>query len=172
MTRLVRLATALTRVLALIGALGVLLMMVHICIDVLARNLFSVSIHVTTEMVARFYMVSVAFLPLGWLEMRRDMVSVELIDFAMPPLLLKISDVAVCLISGAIYAVLAWVSWGSAISNWHSGTYVELVTFKMPVWQSYFLPPLGFAVAALACVVLALDYARPGTITGTEDHLI
>ncbi|MBY6089623.1 TRAP transporter small permease [Maritimibacter alkaliphilus] len=161
MTALLRLATGIARVLALIGAAGVVAMMIHISLDVLLRNLFRISIHVTAEMVSRYYMVLIAFLPLSWLELRREMVSVELIDFAMPPRLLRLSDALVCLISAAVYAGLAWPTWKAAFSNYRSGTYVELVTFKMPVWHSYFLPPIGFSLAAFACVILALTYLWP-----------
>jgi|TARA_R110000737_G_scaffold19703_1_gene37994 TRAP-type C4-dicarboxylate transport system permease small subunit len=168
MSRLVRIAMTISRGLALIGATGVLVMMLHICADVIARNLFRVSISVTAELVSRYYMVLTAFLPLAWLELRRDMVSVELIDFALPPILLRISDVLVCLISAGVYSVLAYTTWGAAFSNYRSGTFVELVSFKLPVWHSFFLPPIGFTLAALACLIMAFDFARNGTASTQE----
>ncbi|WP_180899976.1 TRAP transporter small permease [Martelella soudanensis] len=161
MTALLRLAAVVARILAFIGAAGVVAMMIHISLDVALRNLFRVSIPVTTEMVARYYMVATAFLPLSWLELRREMVSVELFDFALTRPLRRISDAMVCLLSAIVYSSLAWTTWHTALSNFRSGTYVELAAMKMPVWHSYFLPPLGFAIAALTCLLLTFRDLQP-----------
>lgn len=161
MTALLRLAAVVARILAFIGAAGVVLMMIHISLDVALRNLFRISLPVTTEMVARYYMVATAFLPLSWLELRREMVSVELFEFAMTRAVRRVSDAAVCLLSATVYASLAWTTWNSALSNFRSGTYVELASMKMPVWHSYFLPPAGFAIAAATCLLLTFHDLHP-----------
>ncbi|AMM86355.1 TRAP transporter small permease [Martelella sp. AD-3] len=161
MTALVRLAAVVARILAFIGAAGVVMMMVHISLDVALRNLFRISIPVTTEMVARYYMVATAFLPLSWLELRREMVSVELFDFALTRPVRRVSDALVCLLSAVVYASLSWATWNSALSNFRSGTYVELASMKMPVWHSYFLPSAGFAIAALTCLLLTFQDLHP-----------
>ena len=161
MIALFRLAAVVARIMAFIGAAGVVMMMIHISLDVALRNIFRISIPVTTEMVARYYMVAIAFLPLSWLELRREMVSVELFDFALTRHVRRISDAMVCLLSAIVYASLAWTTWHTALSNFRSGTYVELASMKMPVWHSYFLPPFGFAIAALTCMLLAFHNLKP-----------
>jgi len=155
-------ASRAVRVLALIAAIGTVAMMLHICIDVVLRNLFRVSLDTAPEIVARYYMVVVAFLPLAWLERRDGMVSVELLEWVLPPRLRQISDILVALMSVAAYSVLAWTTMKSAMGHYKVGTYVEFVDFKMPVWHSYFLPPAGFILAALICLVKAVEFAvRP-----------
>ena len=169
MQSLVTLAVRVNRWLALVGAAAVVAMMVHICVDVALRNLFRMSMNTTPEIVARYYMVGIAFLPLGWIELRRQMVSVELIDAFLSPRMRRLSDVLVCLIAAVVYAVLARSTFLNAVKEAKSGTFVELVSWQMPVWHSYFLPAIGFGFAGLACVLTAIATLWPGLSPKTED---
>lgn len=155
------LSSRLNTLLALIGAAAVVAMMAHICLDVALRNLFRHSMNSAPEIVARYYMVGIAFLPLAWLEQRRDMIQVELLDFAMSDRIRRWSDVTVMLIAALVYLMLARATWPKAFSEMRTGAFVELVNMKMPVWHSYFLPPLGFSIAVVACLLTALVIARP-----------
>jgi TRAP-type C4-dicarboxylate transport system permease small subunit len=161
MKTLLRTAATLNRALAFVGALAVVAMMLHITLDVVLRNLFRTSLNTAPEIVARYYMVGIAFLPLAWVEQRRDMISVELVDFAMTPLWRRISDLSVMLAAMVIYGLLAWATWPKAIKEAKAGALVELGTLKMPIWHSYFLPPVGFTLAAFACAVSLLVLLRP-----------
>ena len=154
---LVRLASQISRALVFVGAVAVLLMMVHISADVFLRNVFRWSIPITTDIVSRYYMVSLAFLPLALLEWRNGMISVELLDFAISKTVLRVSEVLVALVATAVYGLLFWVTLQSGFSNYRSGTYVDLVQLQLPVWHSYFLPAIGFALAALTTAVKLLD---------------
>jgi TRAP-type C4-dicarboxylate transport system permease small subunit len=156
-------ATRSVRILALIAAIGTVAMMLHICLDVALRNFFRISIDVTPDIVARYYMVILAFLPLAWLERRNGMVTVELLDWALGPRARQISNVFVALFSAAIYVVLAWTTARSALRHYGVGTFVEFTHYRLPVWHSHFLPPLGFILAAAVCLLKALEFAvAPG----------
>lgn len=167
MIHLVKAASIISRLLAILGAVAVLVMMCHICLDVVMRNLFSISFDVTNAMVARYYMVPLAFLPLGWIELRNDMVSVELVDGALPPSLLRGSDVLVAVSAAMIYAVLTWATWGSATSNFSRGTFLLLGETRFYTWPSYWLPVAGFALACAACVIRGIDRAFAITPAGS-----
>ncbi|MDD7972432.1 TRAP transporter small permease [Roseinatronobacter alkalisoli] len=153
---LVKLAVGLCRGLSLIGAVAVVLMMLHVSLDVVLLNLFRLSMNTTPEIVARYYMVAVAFLPLGWLTLRNQMIAVELLDFAMSRPVRLVSDFVIYVIAAGVYAVMTYANWLKALREAKSGAYVELVSVQMPVWHSYFLVPAGFALATLACVLMAL----------------
>lgn len=146
-------ATRSVRILALIGSIGTVVMMLHICTDVVLRDFFRISIVTTPDLVARYYMVVVAFLPLAWLERQNGMISVELIEWALPPRAIRISDTVVALFSALVYAVLAWATMRSALQQFKVGTFVEFTDYRMPVWHSYFIPPIGFFLAALICLL-------------------
>jgi len=85
MPQIFSLADRLSRMLAFVGAVGVILMMVHVCADIVARTITGASLPATVEIVSYYYMVLVAFLPLAWVERRGGMISVELIEFMMSP---------------------------------------------------------------------------------------
>ena len=163
MRTLARLADGLVRLLALVGALGVVAMMLHVCADVVLRAVAGRPLPATVEIVARYYMVALAFLPLAWVERRRGMVAVELADRALPPALLRASDAAVALLAAAVYAVLAWITWETFQQNRQAGTFVIALDRPVPVWQSYALPPLGFGLACATALARAA-----ALLTGAE----
>lgn len=156
MVFLIKLAVGLCRGLSLIGAAAVVLMMIHVSVDVVLLNIFRLSMNTTPEIVARYYMVAVAFLPLGWLTLRNQMIAVELLDFAITRPMRMVSDFIIYVTAAGVYAVMAYANWIKALREASSGSFVELVRFQMPVWHSYFLVPAGFALAMLACVLMAL----------------
>lgn len=151
-----RAAFWLCRLMSLIGAAAVLAMMAHICLDVALRNLFRISMNTTPEIVARYYMVGIAFLPLGWLHLRGHMIVVEVLDALVPHRWRPWQTVIVALVAAGLYGVLARASLTKALREAGTGTFVELVSFKLPVWHSFFMPATGFALAALACLMVAL----------------
>lgn len=144
---------------AALAAIGALVMMVHICAEVISRNLFGAPIPATVEIVSQYYMVLLAFLPIVWLERRGGMVSVEVLDFLMTPAMLRWSDVLVSLVSAVIYAGLAYTTWLVALKNYATGTFVMALEVIVPTWPTYFLPPLGFALAVLVTLLRAVMLA-------------
>ncbi|MGX1307515.1 TRAP-type C4-dicarboxylate transport system permease small subunit [Amorphus suaedae] len=149
---------------AVLASLGALVMMVHICAEVVSRNLFGTPIPATVEIVSQYYMVLLAFLPIAWLERRGGMVSVEAIDFLLSPAARRWSDVSVSLVSAAVYAGLAYTTWLVALKNYATGTFVTALEVALPTWPTYFLPPLGFALAVLVTLFRAVALA-----TGVDD---
>lgn len=159
MQKIERAADRLAQALALLGSLGVLAMLVHVSVDVIARNTIRQPIPATNEIVSRYYMVLIAFLPLAWVERKNAMISVELLDMVMSPLLRRISDTLVALLATVVYAAIAWLSWVVAVKNWHIGSFVDVLGHEIAVWPTYFLPPAGFALAALITALRAVQTA-------------
>lgn len=143
-----RTADRIAQALALVGAIGVLALLIHVSLDVITRNLLDRPIPATNEIVSRYYMVLIAFLPLAWVERRRAMISVEVLEALMSPGFRKVSDAVVALLATAIYGAIAWVTWADALKNWRIGSFVDVLGHQVPVWPTYFLPPAGFLLAA------------------------
>lgn len=156
-----RMADRVARSLALVGSVGVLALLVHVTLDVVTRNLFQHPIPATNEIVSRYYMVLIAFLPLAWVERNRSMVSVELIDGLLSPRVKRLSDTAVALLATAVYAAIAWVTWAEALKSFATGSFVDVLGRRVPVWPTYFLPPAGFLLAALVTLLRAVTSLRP-----------
>jgi TRAP-type C4-dicarboxylate transport system permease small subunit len=161
MQRLVSLATGIARFMGYVGALAVVAMMLHISLDVILRNAFRISMNTVPEIVARYYMTALCFLPLGWLEMRRQMISVELLDFALSNRARRVSDAMVMALATIVYAMLAWTNWHKAIAETKVGTLVEIASYKMPVWHSFYIAPIGFTLAALTSAILTWGRLHP-----------
>jgi TRAP-type C4-dicarboxylate transport system permease small subunit len=164
-----RLSERTAQFLALVGATGVLLMMLHVGADVATRNIFGRPIPATNEIVSRYYMVLIAFLPLAWVEQRRGMVSVEVIDGVLGPTGRRISDLLVALFACVVYVVLVYTTWGIAIRSFRTGSSVIVLNFLLPVWPTYFLPPVGFALAAAITAVRAVTLALGRELPARDD---
>ncbi len=169
MRRLVTLAAHAAKLLGYVGAVAVVAMMLHISLDVFLRNAFRISLDTVPEIVARYYMAALAFLPLAWLEIRRDMISVELLDFTLSARARRLSDALVMAVATVIYGLLAWSNWDKALSETRVGTLVEIATYKMPVWHSFWFAALGFTLATLVCALLAIGRLWPAVGGAFED---
>lgn len=163
-------ADRLSRMLAFIGAVGVVLMMIHVCADIIARIITGASLPATVEIVSYYYMVLVAFLPLAWVERRGGMISVELIEFMMTKRMMKISDATVAALATLIYAVMAYATWITAIKNYVTGTFVVALQVKIITWPGYFLPSIGFALAAAILAVRFLQIVTDSVETTRESE--
>ena len=153
MKLLVRIADRLIQILVLVASIGVVAMMLHVCADIFARAVMGKSLPATIELVSRYYMVIVTFLPLAWVEKNQGMVSVEVFGDFMSPSVKRFSDMAVALLAVAIYAVLTYTTWITALNNYATGTFVVALNIAVPVWQSYLLPPLGFGLACFVTLI-------------------
>lgn len=162
MDRLARIRDLLLSALALVGAVATIALMLHVVADIALRNLFNRPIPATYEVVVNYYMVALAFIPLAWVEKSGAMVQVEVINGALSPLMMRISDALVALISAAIYGALAWVTWQVAVRNTGVGSFVTANQMRVPTWPAYWLPPTGFALAAMAALLKLPALVRHG----------
>jgi len=153
MRALLRLQDGLLKMLAIIGALAIGALMVHVFGDVVLRNVNNTPIPATYEIVTNYYMIALAFIPLAWVERGGGMVQVEVIDSFMSRSMLYWSDRLVALISCLIYGALAWFTLQSALKSMEVGTFVMAQSVRVPTWPAFFLVPLGFGLAALVTAI-------------------
>lgn len=166
-----RIVEAAARALALVGGLGVLLLMTHVCLDVVLRALGGPPIPATVEIASRYYMVLIAFLPLAWVEHKNGMVSLTLFDDILPPPVLRLSEIAVAILVAATYAILAWITLQTALQNFQSGAFVIVLNSRLAIWPGYFLPPLAFGLAALMCLIRVPELTNEGPHANKEADL-
>ena len=84
----------------------------------------------------------------------------ELIEGFLPATVKRLSDALVGALSTLIYAAIAWVTFGVAVKNYRVGSFVEVLGWPLPIWPTYVLPPLGFALAALITAFRAVQNLR------------
>lgn len=143
----------LTNVLALVGALGVIAMLLHVTADVISRLLFQRPVPATVEIVSRYYMVLISFLPLAWTERRNEMITVDILSGLFRGPLDRINMAFVHLLSLAAFIFLAYTTWSAALREYEAGSFVLSLSVAVPIWPGYFLLPLAFALASLISAV-------------------
>jgi len=153
MNEIRRLTDRITFWLGVLGAIGIGLMMIHVTVDVLLRQFLRIAVPATGDIVTRYYMILLAFVPLGWLEQREEMIRVEVLDAFVSGVVDRVLTLCVNLVLVVAYVGLAWLTLGEAMDALHTGSYVVSLGHKIPVWPGYFFPPIGFLVAAFVLLV-------------------
>lgn len=142
-----------TGFLALVGAIGVIAMLLHICAYVIGRHFAAAPVPATVELVSNYYMVLIAFLPIAWAERRGDMIVVEVFGPLFRGPLKRINAVFVALVTAGAYGVLAHTTWVVAMREFAAKSYVISLSTNIPVWPSYFVLPVSFALACAVCLL-------------------
>ncbi|MCA2011288.1 TRAP transporter small permease [Cereibacter sphaeroides] len=153
--------------LAVLGAIATLALMAHVAVDITLRNLFNQPVPATFEVVTHYYMVSLAFIPLAWVEKSGAMVSVEFIDGFLSPRTKRVSDRIVSLITTLVYLVLAWVTLQTALSNTARGSFLMANQTRVFTWPAYWIPPLGFGLAALVTFIRLVSPTKDPRVKDT-----
>ena len=150
--KLDRLVVRVTDGLALLGAVGVVAMLVHITAYVILRNLAAAPVPATVEIVSYYYMVAIAFLPVAWAERRGDMISVEIFAHLLTGRVGRINDAFVGILTGGVYLMLTYTTWIVAMREFSARSFVISLNVAIPVWPSFFILPVAFALAALVSI--------------------
>jgi TRAP-type C4-dicarboxylate transport system permease small subunit len=150
---------------SLIGAICVVLMMLHVTADVLGRYLFNSPLPGTIVVVANYYMVIVVFIAIGVAEEKRSHISVEFLTDLMPQRPRTILSVLASALTVAVMVVLMISGWSEAVKKTRGGATMEQGSQMIEIWQSYWLIPVGAALMALIAayrVIVTVTGARNG----------
>lgn len=151
-----RLVTILLGALSLISAAGVVLMLLHIALDVVLRT-SGVRFYGTVEIVSGYYMPLIAFLPLAWVERQKQMIVIEVFNGLYTPRGLQINDAIVAVFTAAVYALLCVMTLEEAMGKFGTQAFLMSASIRVPIWFAFFLPPIGFGLAALVSLLNAFD---------------
>lgn len=130
----------------------IILMMFHICADVVARSFFNWTFAGTLEIVSSYYMVAVCFLPLCAVELAKEHVFVEFFTQKLSPRSRHVLDMCARLLTVAVYSVIAI---SSGIYAWHMmliGEFMDVAFYDLYIWPSRWIAAVGFGAAALGAV--------------------
>ncbi|MBX3576692.1 MAG: TRAP transporter small permease [Rhizobiaceae bacterium] len=167
-----RAVTSISSGLALVGALAVVIMLVHISAYVVMRIFFASPIPATVEIVSSYYMLAVAFLPIAWAERRGEMISIEVFSGLFPPLMKRLLvPLFVAVVTFGAYVILTYTTWLVAAREFQAGSFVMSLNRAIPVWPGFFMLPIGFALAALVAFYRAVALLAPGEDTNTRSGL-
>ncbi|GGA27646.1 TRAP transporter small permease [Neptunicoccus cionae] len=149
-----------------IAGILVIFMVVHVSADVTMRYVFEQPMDSTILYVSAFYMVAVAFLPLGTVEEHNGHIAVELLVENFPDKLQSILLFIATLITAFVTAAVAVRTGQEAWAKYLTGAYSIESGGKVITWPTYLSLPLGFGLMSLVSAWKAI-----AMITGKESGL-
>lgn len=150
-----------------VGGFGVIAMMLNIVMDVVAKLVWNAPIQGTVEMSSYYYMVALVMLPMAFVEMQDQQISVDLLFNHFPNWLQKGALIFSCLAAAVILAVMAWRTGLDAVRALRVGE-VVMGGREVIVWPSRMALPLGFGLASLAALLRAFLVLRGAPVTRSD----
>jgi len=141
-----------------VSGLVIALMMLHITLDVIARNVFNYPLPGTITIVSYYYMAIVAFMPLAFAEQKSAHISVEVITEHMPGIVQKHLGGWLLLLSAAVFALLTLRSWEEAMSKYGIKASIVQGEDSLAIWPTYFFLPLGCLLMFLVVMYKFMIY--------------
>lgn len=158
--------TPLERILAKIttwvGSAVLMLMALQIVIDVFMRNVVGAGFPATADLVSKYYMIAVSFLPVAFSEVRRRHVEASIFTDMMPSWTRAPLYALGFAMSLAAYGILAWGTAREALVQTSRGAYIEAGTIYFYTWPGYWILPLCFGLMILV-LILRLYQVFTGT---------
>jgi len=142
-----------TKVTLLLGSLVLMLMMGQIVVDVFMRSVLNAGFPATSELVAKYYMVAVSFLPVAYAEVKRRHVEATIFTDMLSKQKKQFVVWFGFLLSICVYSLLLWGTFFDALEQTEKRAYVESGIDIFYTWPSYWILPVSFGVMLLLCVL-------------------
>jgi TRAP-type C4-dicarboxylate transport system permease small subunit len=144
-----------------LGLLAGFLMMTHVTIDVTGRALFNRPLEGTTEIVAAYYMVAVAYLPWAWIARNDTHIVAGIFKRIGTPRFEYWLEVAVKILTIAYLSVFIYQTFQQAVRQTRIGEVWLAGTMYIPVWWSRWILPVSGSLMLLHLVLRVVrDVAR------------
>lgn len=145
---------------SLVGISGVciVLMLILVVSDVLARALINVAIPGIDTIVASYLMVATIFLPLALLQILEENIAVDVLRDNVPDFMKDIFDIIAHILAVAFYGILGWIYFKVAVDAFEIREYVT-GAWDVPIWPARVFMPIGLffgSVAALGKLFLSI----------------
>ncbi|MCB1352873.1 MAG: TRAP transporter small permease [Rhodobacteraceae bacterium] len=160
-----------SRVSILCASLILLAMMLQVVIDVGMRSLLGAGFPATADIVARYYMVAVSFLPLAMTEIGRRHIEATIFTEGLrgaPRRAIQALGVTAGLVA---FGLLAWGTALEALSQTRRGAYVEAGAIVVPTWPSYWILPVSLGLMEVVMVLRLVQVIQGRYNDGAHDPL-
>ena len=136
------------------------LMMAHVTIDVTGRYVFNRPLDGTTEIVAAYYMVMVAYAPWAWLASRDRHIVAGMFQRIGTPRFDFWLDIVVKIFTAVCVSVFTYQTFLAALRQMRAGEVWLAGTMYIPVWPSrWILPVSGFFMVIYLVLRVISDVA-------------
>lgn len=143
-----------------IGSLVLVLMALQIVIDVFMRNVVGAGFPATTELVSKYYMILVSFMPIAFAELQRRHVEASIFTDMLPKKTHGVIYFVGFSLSFFVYVLLTWGTAKEALIQTERGAYVEAGTMLFSTWPSYWILPVCFALMTIVLALRLVEVAR------------
>ena len=144
-----------THMLMFIVCIVLLLMMLNITLDVVLKAVFNAPIQGTVEVSSYYYMVAVVMLPMAFVELEDDQISVDLLFNHFPAAIRSICLLITLSLTAGVLCIMAWRTGQDAVRAFKVGE-VVMGSREVIVWPARCMLPLGFSLAAIAAGLRAI----------------
>ena len=143
---------------ALAGGFVVFLMMLMVAVDALGRKVAS-ALPGALEF-SEAFMVPAVFLPLMFVQLRREHVFVGVVTYWLSPRTRAFLDGVAALVGILIFGYLTWLALGKAIQAFTVGEY-RVAVISVPIWPFRWIIPFGTGLMVLQLALNAIeDFGR------------
>ena len=144
-----------------LGLIAGVLMMVHVSVDVTGRTVFNRPFSGTTEIVAGWYMVACAYLPLAWITRTDNHIVAGVFERIGTPWFAYWLEIAVKIFMLVYVSVFTWQTYLRAVQQTQSGEVWEAAGGFIPIWPSRWTLPISTGLMAIYLVLrIWRDIAR------------
>lgn len=148
-----------------IGAgIALALTTVHIFFDALSTKFLHAPIGHTHDMVTRYYMVTLFFLPLAQAELRNRHITADLLFTAMPIPVRVWLVRANALLLVVYVGLMTWQATVKAISMTARGEKQISLGVEFLIWPSRWIEVVGLAALLIVALLKLLEPARPRAV--------
>lgn len=145
----------------IIGSLLLGLMVVHTTFDVAMTYIAGLPVEGTVEIVSRYYMVAVVFLPLAFVEATDKHIVAELLSDRLSKRMQLACQCFSWILMTAFGVVLAWQCGIEAMRMTAINEQFQTSAYFLPTWPSRWIPVFsGALIAVQAIALLAADITR------------
>ncbi len=141
------------------GAVALVGTMLLVCADVFGRYLLSEPIPGTLEIVSSYMMVAIIYLPIAYVQARRQNVMVDLFTMRLNDRAKAALDVAACVIGIVYIGLLTWLVFGEAVDATHVREFKDIYVAFLPVWPARWLLVISFGVMFFVFLLQAISDA-------------
>ncbi len=145
------------RISAVLASLVLLAMMLQIVVDVFMRTFLGAGFPATADLVSRYYMVAISFLPLAMTEIRRRHIEATIFTDRLTGLPRKIVALIGFAVALAVFVPMTWGTAENALRQTDRGAYVEVGTTVFQTWPSYWILPISFGLMSLVLVLRLVE---------------
>lgn len=163
-----RLIDRLTDIVGMLGAAGVILLVLNVVVDVIGRLVFHAPFPGTIEYTTYWWMPMLALLAFAFTEQRQEHIKVTILLDALPLRFRQIVEGVFGVIATALVIALAYYSWESAVRAYDFQE-VTASSPPVPVWPFRFLAPLAMGMLALQSAATTYRYFA-GHLPKAHEH--